>query len=61
MLSGFELYPRWVPLYLLQNFNGVSMLSSYQGDENTGRRYKNHALTYLLVSVPGAKLVSQRS
>ena len=37
------------------------MLSSYQGDENTGRRYKNHALTYLLVSVPGAKLVSQRS
>ena len=46
---------------LLQNFNGVSMLSSYQGDENTGRRYKNHALTYLVVSVPGAKLVSQRS
>ena len=48
-------------VYLLQNFNGVSMLPSYQGEENTSRRYKNHALTYLLVSVPGAILVSQRS
>lgn len=59
VLIYLDVSPAFICLF--QNFNGVSMLSSYQGDENTGRRYKNHALTYLLVSVPGAKLVSQRS